>query len=49
MLNAPEDAHVSDVSIFEENEHLRGNGAAALEYDGGLEIPKFLDRRGIGL
>ena len=49
MLNAPEDAHVSDVSIFEENEHLRGNGAAALEHDGGLEIPKFLDRRGIGL
>ena len=49
MLNAPEDAHVSDVSTFEENEHLGGNGAAVFEHDDGLEIPKFLDRRGIAL
>lgn len=34
MLNAPEDAHVSDVSTFEENEYLRGNGAAVFEHNG---------------
>jgi putative DNA primase/helicase len=45
VLTAAEDARLRDMSTFREDEHLRGNGAAACEHDDGLEIPKFLDRR----
>ena len=48
MLTIGEDAHLKRMSAFGSDEHLRGNGAV-LEYDDGLEIPKFLDRRGMGL
>jgi hypothetical protein len=47
VLIRVEDARFKDMSAFRPNEHLRTNGGTVCAQDDGLEIPPFLDRRGL--